>query len=179
MFIVCMSLSRRHWVGGDELSCTQLLSIVLKIDWTLPPFRHLVMKCQLHKDEHFWHLLLFAFHQDSSVTKAVRDICDVNKDRKNDTEMILNTSRRGASSQAMICLWRELGSTNQLWNASKQPYGQCRSLHSANAPAQWRNQVEMTQPTTRCSSTPQRSRRWYFFNNVHPNTRPKSHAKYI
>ena len=35
------------------------------------------MECQVEKNEHFRHLLLFAFNQGSKATKAARDICAV------------------------------------------------------------------------------------------------------
>ncbi|KAL6429521.1 hypothetical protein ACFW04_008300 [Cataglyphis niger] len=33
------------------------------------------MECQVEKNEHFRHLLLFAFNQSSKAAKAARDIC--------------------------------------------------------------------------------------------------------
>ncbi|XP_052831497.1 histone-lysine N-methyltransferase SETMAR-like [Octopus bimaculoides] len=35
------------------------------------------MECQVKKNKHFQHLLLFAFNQGSKATKAARDICAV------------------------------------------------------------------------------------------------------
>ncbi|KOC64196.1 Histone-lysine N-methyltransferase SETMAR [Habropoda laboriosa] len=35
------------------------------------------MECQVEKNEHFRHLLLFAFNQGSKAAKAARDICAV------------------------------------------------------------------------------------------------------
>jgi hypothetical protein len=35
------------------------------------------MECQFEKNEHFRHLLLFAFNQGSKAAKAARDICAV------------------------------------------------------------------------------------------------------
>ncbi|XP_052829105.1 mariner Mos1 transposase isoform X3 [Octopus bimaculoides] len=35
------------------------------------------MECQVKKNEHFQHLLVFAFNQGSKATKAARDICAV------------------------------------------------------------------------------------------------------
>ncbi|KOC61836.1 Histone-lysine N-methyltransferase SETMAR [Habropoda laboriosa] len=35
------------------------------------------MECQVEKNEHFRHLLLFAFNQGSTAAKAARDICAV------------------------------------------------------------------------------------------------------
>ena len=35
------------------------------------------MECQVEKNEHFQHLLLFAFNQGSKAAKVARDICAV------------------------------------------------------------------------------------------------------
>lgn len=40
-------------------------------------FQIIKMECQVEKNEHFRHLLLFAFHQGSKAAKAARDICAV------------------------------------------------------------------------------------------------------
>ena len=40
-------------------------------------FQIIEMECQVEKNEHFRHLLLFAFYQGSKAAKAARDICAV------------------------------------------------------------------------------------------------------
>ncbi len=40
-------------------------------------FQIIKMECQVLKNEHFLHLLLFAFNQDSKAVKAARNICAV------------------------------------------------------------------------------------------------------
>ena len=40
-------------------------------------FQIIEMECQVEKNEHFRHLLLFAFNQGSKAAKAARDICAV------------------------------------------------------------------------------------------------------
>ena len=35
------------------------------------------MECQVEKNEHFWHILLFAFNQGSNAAEASRNICAV------------------------------------------------------------------------------------------------------
>ncbi|XP_036357692.1 uncharacterized protein LOC115210875 isoform X1 [Octopus sinensis] len=41
-------------------------------------FKHIIkMECQVKKNEHYQHLLLFAFNQGSKAIKAAHDICAV------------------------------------------------------------------------------------------------------
>ena len=60
-----------------ELFVIKIMYLIFMIELILVGFKVFKMECQVDKNEHFRHHLLFAFNRDTKATEPALEVCEV------------------------------------------------------------------------------------------------------